>query len=85
MKMATRYFARPALLDQRGEKIPAVALTAYSSVADRERACGRFEIHMPKPPSPTQLIDVIARLTGRSETSNEKASVGLTGKTANEQ
>jgi len=56
-----------ALLDQRGEKVPAVALTAYSSVADREQALlAGFEIHMPKPFGPTQLIDVIAKLIGRS-------------------
>ena len=75
-----------ALLDQRGEKVPAVALTGYSSVADRERCLlAGFEIHMPKPPGPTQLIDVIAKLTGRSEDSNRKSNLGLTAKTANEQ
>ena len=75
-----------ALLDQRGEKIPAVALTAYSSVEDRERALlAGFEIHMPKPPGPKQLIDVIARLTGRSETSTGEPNLGRTTKTANEQ
>ncbi|HKO61407.1 MAG TPA: helix-turn-helix domain-containing protein [Pyrinomonadaceae bacterium] len=73
-----------ALLDQRGEKIPAVALTAFSSVEDRKRALmAGFEIHIPKPPGPTQLIDVIARLTGRSETSTGQD--GDTTKTANEQ
>jgi YesN/AraC family two-component response regulator len=57
-----------ALLNERGEKIPAVALTAYSSVEDRERALSAgFEIHLPKPPGPRQLIDIVARLTGRSE------------------
>jgi CheY-like chemotaxis protein/AraC-like DNA-binding protein len=57
-----------ALLDERGEKIPAVALTAHSSLEDREQALSAgFEIHMPKPPGPRQLIDVVAKLTGRSE------------------
>jgi CheY-like chemotaxis protein/AraC-like DNA-binding protein len=57
-----------ALLDERGEKIPAVALTAHSSPEDREQALSAgFEIHMPKPPGPQQLIDVVAKLTGRSE------------------
>jgi YesN/AraC family two-component response regulator len=69
-----------ALLDQRGEKIPAVALTAFSSVEDVKRALtAGFEIHIPKPPGPRELIDVIARLTGRSEAPTH------TTKTANEQ
>ena len=55
-----------ALLDERGENIPAVALTAYSSEEDRKQALAAgFEIHMPKPPGPRQFIDVIARLTNR--------------------
>lgn len=57
-----------ALLDERGEKIPAVALTAYSSEEDRKQVfAAGFEIHMPKPPGPGQLIDVVARLTNRIE------------------
>jgi CheY-like chemotaxis protein len=56
-----------AIQDERGERIPAVALTAYSSMEDREHALSAgFEIHMPKPPGPRQLIDVVARLAGRS-------------------
>jgi len=76
-----------ALLDQRGEKIPAVALTAYSSEEDREQALSAgFEIHMPKPPGPRQLIEVIARLTGRIEVSDrEFTAIGRTAKTANKQ
>lgn len=54
------------LLDERGEKIPAVALTAYSSVEDRQHALSAgFEIHVSKPPGPRQLIEIVARLTGR--------------------
>ena len=69
-----------ALLDQRGEKIPAVALTAFSSAEDVKRALtAGFEIHIPKPPGPRELIDVIARLTGRSEAATHPT------KTANEQ
>ena len=76
-----------ALLDQRGEKIPAVALTAYSSEEDCEQALSAgFEIHMPKPPGPRQLIEVIARLTGRIEVSDRKPSaISRTAKTANKQ
>ena len=76
-----------ALLDERGEKIPAVALTAYTSEEDREQALSAgFEIHMPKPPGPAQLIDVVARLTGRSEVSDPKSTLlNRTAKTANKQ
>jgi len=57
-----------ALLNERGEKIPAVALTAYSSVEDRQLALSAgFEIHIAKPPGPRQLIEVVAKLTGRLE------------------
>jgi len=75
------------LLNERGEKIPAVALTAYSSEEDREQALSAgFEIHMPKPPGPRQLIEVIARLTGRIEVSDRKPSaISRTAKTANKQ
>jgi CheY-like chemotaxis protein len=56
-----------ALLDERGERIPAVALTAYSTAEDRKQALSAgFEIHMPKPFGPAELIDVIAKLTGRA-------------------
>ena len=56
-----------ALLDERGEKIPAVALTAYSSEEDRSKALAAgFEIHMVKPPGPRQLIEVVASLARRT-------------------
>jgi YesN/AraC family two-component response regulator len=71
-----------ALLDERGEKIPAVALTAYSSHEDRQQALAAgFEIHMAKPPGPRELIDVVAKLTRRSEMAAPSSAV----KTANKQ
>ena len=49
-----------------GGQIPAVAITAY--VSDRERqlaiAAG-FQVHLAKPIDPAQLIQVVAKLTGR--------------------
>jgi AraC-like DNA-binding protein/CheY-like chemotaxis protein len=55
-----------AFLNERGHSIPAVALTAYSRLEDQKRALAAgFDIHMSKPPRPTELIDVVARLTGR--------------------
>ena len=53
------------LFGARGEKIPAVALTAYTRLEDRKRALSAgFNIHVPKPPDPGQLIAVVAELTG---------------------
>lgn len=49
-----------------GGQIPAVAITAY--VSDRERQMSidaGFQIHMTKPVDQTQLIQVVANLTGR--------------------
>ncbi|MBD2309004.1 PAS domain-containing protein [Chroococcidiopsis sp. FACHB-1243] len=49
-----------------GGRIPAVAITAY--VSDRERQMSidaGFQIHMTKPVDQTQLIRVVANLTGR--------------------
>src|SRR6266516_931885 len=75
-----------ALLDERGEKIPAVALTAYSSEQDRKHALSaRFEIHMPKPPGPRELIDVVGRLTGRVEADGKSNPISCAPKTANKQ
>lgn len=48
-------------------KIPAVALTAFGRAEDRIRALqAGFQMHVPKPVEPTELMVVIARLTGRS-------------------
>ncbi len=46
--------------------IPAVALTAYARVEDRMRALAAgFQMHLPKPIEPDELIAVVASLTGR--------------------
>ncbi len=48
-------------------KIPAVALTAFGRVEDRISALeAGFQMHVPKPVEPTELMMVIASLTGRS-------------------
>lgn len=50
-----------------GEKIPAVALTAYAGWEDRRRALSAgFQAHLAKPVSPAQLAGVIAALTRRA-------------------
>jgi YesN/AraC family two-component response regulator len=75
-----------ALMDERGEKTPAVALTAYSRQEDQERALSAgFDIHIPKPPKPTELIDIVARLTGRIDAERKSDVISWTNKTANKQ
>lgn len=53
--------------DQGGE-IPAIALTAFASPVDRERALAAgFQRHLAKPVEPVELAKVVARVLGRSE------------------
>ncbi|MEP0803636.1 response regulator [Funiculus sociatus GB2-A5] len=55
-----------ALDAEAGGQIPAVAITAY--VSDRERQLAidaGFQMHLAKPVDLTQLIRVVANLTGR--------------------
>lgn len=53
---------------ERGGKIPAVAITAYASDEDRNRAItAGFQLHVPKPVEPSQLAAVVAQLTGRNK------------------
>jgi PAS domain S-box-containing protein len=51
---------------ERGGKIPAVALTAYAGVEDRMRilAAG-YQMHMPKPAEPAELVTAVASLAER--------------------
>jgi CheY-like chemotaxis protein len=56
-----------ALEPERGGRTPAVALTAYARVEDRMRALlAGFNIHVPKPIEPAELVVVIASLIERS-------------------
>jgi len=59
-----------ALSKERGGKVPAAAaLTAYASEADRIRVLqSGFQIHVPKPISPSELVAVVANLAGRTRT-----------------
>ena len=56
-----------ALGKERGGKVPAAAaLTAYAGEEDRIRVLrSGFQIHVPKPISPSELIAVVANLSGR--------------------
>jgi CheY-like chemotaxis protein len=53
---------------RRGDRIPAVALTAYARVEDRLRALSAgYDMHVPKPVEPVELAMVIASLTRRAK------------------
>jgi signal transduction histidine kinase len=55
-----------ALSAEQGGTVPAVALTAYASPADRMRVLGAgFNIHVTKPVEPSELALVVASLCGR--------------------
>jgi hypothetical protein len=57
-----------ALFDERGEHIPAVALAPYPGLEDPQQVIAAgFQVHIPVPPGTGQLIDAVARLTGRIE------------------
>ena len=56
-----------ALDKDRGGKVPAAALTAYAGEEDRIRTLrSGFQIHVPKPISPSELVAVVANLAGRN-------------------
>jgi CheY-like chemotaxis protein/two-component sensor histidine kinase len=53
------------LSPENGGRIPAVALTAYARVEDRMRALrSGFQMHVPKPVEPAELVAIIASLAG---------------------
>ncbi len=55
------------LAAERGGQIPAMALTAYARSEDRIRALqAGFQMHMPKPLEPAELIAAVANLAGRT-------------------
>jgi signal transduction histidine kinase/CheY-like chemotaxis protein len=56
-----------ALSQERGDKVlPAAALTAYTSQKDRIRVfLSGFQIHVPKPVSPNEILAVVANLAAR--------------------
>jgi PAS domain S-box-containing protein len=56
-----------SLAPEKGGKIPAAALTAYARAEDRRRAIqAGFQLHLPKPVDPSELITVVASLVGRT-------------------
>ncbi|MEC4815856.1 MAG: PAS domain S-box protein [Scytonema sp. PMC 1069.18] len=54
------------LSPEQGGQIPAAALTAYARESDRIKALeAGFQMHIPKPIEPIQLLTIVARLVGR--------------------
>jgi CheY-like chemotaxis protein len=59
-----------ALPAKQGGRTPAAALTAYARVEDRMRVLrAGFQIHLPKPIEPAELIAVVANLVGKHDVS----------------
>jgi CheY-like chemotaxis protein/nitrogen-specific signal transduction histidine kinase len=55
-----------SLPPEQGGSIPAAALTAYARVEDRMRVLrSGFQIHLPKPVEPAELVAVVANLASR--------------------
>jgi CheY-like chemotaxis protein len=51
---------------EQGGKVPAVALTAYARAEDRVRVLeAGYQMHLPKPVEPAELVKVVASLIGR--------------------
>jgi CheY-like chemotaxis protein len=49
-------------------RLPAIALTAYATVQDRNRALAAgFDLHLPKPVEPSDLLRAVAALGTRRE------------------
>jgi CheY-like chemotaxis protein len=56
-----------ALPEDHGGLVPAAALSAYGRTDDRVQALlAGFQIHLPKPVQPTELVAVVASLAGRT-------------------
>jgi signal transduction histidine kinase/CheY-like chemotaxis protein len=62
-----------ALPPERGGRIPAAALTAYVRAEDRVRVLrSGFQLHVPKPVEPAELVAVVAHLADRAGTTAGK-------------
>ena len=54
---------------EKGGRIPAIALTAFARPEDRRRVLASgFDLHLPKPVEPTDLIAAVSRLTSTRPT-----------------
>jgi CheY-like chemotaxis protein len=56
------------LSKEKGGRTPAAALTAYARVEDRMKVLrAGFQIHLPKPIEPAELVAVVASLAIRAQ------------------
>jgi CheY-like chemotaxis protein len=56
-----------ALVPEQGGTIPAIALTGYASENDAVRAHNAgFDLHIPKPVSPSELVAIVASLAAKA-------------------
>ena len=59
-----------ALQNDRKRAVPAIALTAYVREEERQRILlAGFQAHLGKPVDATELVETVARLAGRAESS----------------
>jgi len=57
---------------ERGNIVPAIALTAFTTAIDRDTVLSAgFQVHMPKPFEPSRLISVISELAVKYGQSNQ--------------
>jgi CheY-like chemotaxis protein len=57
---------------EQGGRVPAVALTAYASAADRRQALlAGFQTHLAKPVEPDELLAVVASLSNQQDTNSD--------------
>jgi len=67
-----------ALPPEQGGAVPSLALTAYARPQDRDRTIlAGFQMHMPKPVEPAELVVMIARLAGSHGTLGENLQSAL--------
>jgi CheY-like chemotaxis protein len=51
---------------EEGGNLPAAALTAYATAADRQRALAAgYQEHVPKPVEPSTVLETVSMLAGR--------------------
>jgi len=68
------------LRSKRAKQIPAVALSAYASDEDRSIALAQgFQMHLPKPIEPHNLVSSIAAALGREAVANGAPAAAATG------
>jgi hypothetical protein len=57
-----------------GGRIPAIALTAYAGTRDRRRALlAGFQMHLPKPVEPDDLLAMVLSLTFKPATGHAES------------